>query len=181
MAASTRRVGILLEDQYEDLEFWYPRLRLEEENIDVLVIAPEKGKTYISKHGYPAKSEANAADVQSADLDGLVIPGGYAPDHMRRHESMVHLVKAAVESKKIVGAICHGGWMLASAEVLDGRTVTSYEAIRDDLRHAGANWVNGEVIVDGNLVTSRKPRDLPEFMRAFIEAMRASRTVRRSA
>lgn len=181
MAGTSKKVGILLEDQYEDLEFWYPRYRLEEEGVRVIVIAPEKGKTYHSKHGYPAKSDESAADVQAFDFDALIIPGGYAPDHMRRHESMVYLVKAAAEEGRVVAAICHGGWLLASAEVLEGRTVTSYEAIRDDMRHAGANWVDGEVVVDGNLITSRKPKDLPAFMRAILEAMRMARPAWRSA
>lgn len=181
MARIPKRAALLLENQYEDLEFWYPRFRLEEEGFEVVVIAPEKGKIYHSKHGYPARSDESAGEVQAVDFRIVIVPGGYAPDYMRRYESMVYLVKDAAERGRIVGAICHGGWMLASAEVAEGRTLTSHEAIRDDLRHAGANWVDGEVVVDGNIITSRKPRDLPAFMRAILEAERATRRVRRIA
>jgi protease I len=113
----------------------------------------------------------NADQVSAADFDGMVIPGGYAPDLMRRHPKMVQLVRDFNEAGKLVAAICHAGWMLASAEILQGKTVTSFFAIKDDLVHAGANWVDEEVVVDGNLVTSRKPDDLPAFMRAIIKAL----------
>jgi protease I len=109
--------------------------------------------------------------VTAADCDGLIIPGGYAPDHMRRHPAMVQLVKDCVEAGKVVAAICHAGWMLASAGVLKGRTVTAFFAIKDDLVHAGADFVDREVVVDGNIITSRTPDDLPPFMRAIIEKL----------
>jgi protease I len=110
--------------------------------------------------------------VSAADFDGIVIPGGYAPDIMRRYPKMVQLVRDFNEAGKVVAAICHAGWMLASAEILESRTVTSFFAIKDDLIHAGGNWVDQEVVIDGNLITSRTPDDLPAFMRAVIDALK---------
>ncbi|MFW6125160.1 MAG: type 1 glutamine amidotransferase domain-containing protein, partial [Pirellulales bacterium] len=156
---------------YQEMEVWYPYYRLREEGADVLLVGPEAGKTYPSKCGYPAVAERAAADVSADQFDCIVIPGGYAPDHMRRHPEMVQLVADAVSKGKVVAAICHAGWMLCSADVLAGRKVTSFFAIKDDMVHAGADWVDEEVVRDGNLVTSRMPDDLPAFLRATIEAI----------
>lgn len=164
-----RVFAVLVENQYEDQELWYPVRRLQEAGAKVLLVGPKAGQTYVSKHGYPAKSDRAAEDVTADDFDGLVIPGGYAPDHMRRHKAMVKLVADAVASGKPVASICHGGWMLASADVLKGRRVTSFFAIQDDLRNAGAEWVDKPVVCDGNLITSRRPDDLPQFMQAVLE------------
>jgi protease I len=109
--------------------------------------------------------------VSAEDFDGVVIPGGYAPDHLRRYPQMVQLVKDLFDGGKVVAAICHAGWLLASAKILPGRTVTSFFAIKDDMIHAGAHWVDEEVVTDGNLITSRTPDDLPAFMRAVIAAL----------
>jgi len=171
MNLTGKRVFILVETTYNDLEFWYPYYRLREEGAEVIVVGPVGGVVYHGKAGLPVKTDVGMADVSAVDCDGLIIPGGYAPDHMRRHPEMVKLVKECVESGKIVAAICHAGWMLASAEVLKGRTVTSFFAIKDDLVHAGAVYVDREVVVDGNIITSRKPDDLPVFMRTIIGAM----------
>jgi len=116
--------------------------------------------------------DAGSDDILSSEFDGLIIPGGYAPDHMRRYPAMVKLVKDLFEARKVIAAICHAGWMLASADILEGRTVTSFFAIKDDLTHAGAHWVDEEIVVDGNLITSRKPDDLPAFMKAVIDHLR---------
>jgi protease I len=137
----------------------------------VTLVGPEAGKTYGSKHGYPATTDRAAADVSAGEFDALVIPGGYAPDRMRRHPDMVQLVVDMVEADKPVAAICHGGWMLCSAGVLEGRRVTGFFAIKDDLINAGALWVDEEVVVDGNLITSRTPDDLPAFLRAIVESL----------
>ncbi|HKJ15326.1 MAG: type 1 glutamine amidotransferase [Desulfobulbaceae bacterium] len=171
MNLAGKKVFILVETIYNDLEFWYPYYRLKEAGAEVIVVGPMGGMVYNGKAGLPVKADAGMADVTAADCDGLIIPGGYAPDHMRRHPQMVQLVRDCVESGKIVAAICHAGWMLASADVLHGRTVTSFFAIRDDLVHAGATFVDQEVVVDGNIITSRTPDDLPPFMRAIISAL----------
>lgn len=171
MNLAGKKVFILVETIYNDLEFWYPYYRLKEAGAEVIVVGPMGGMVYNGKAGLPVKADAGMADVTAGDCDGLIIPGGYAPDHMRRHPQMVQLVRDCVESGKIVAAICHAGWMLASADVLHGRTVTSFFAIRDDLVHAGATFVDQEVAVDGNIITSRTPDDLPPFMRAIISAL----------
>ena len=165
------RVAVLVEDLYENLELWYPVLRLREEGAQVFVVGPKAGETYKSKEGYPAKADKSAEEISADEIDAVIVPGGYAPDRMRRHEAMVKLVREAAQKGKIVAAICHGGWMLAEADVVRGRTVTSFFAIKTDLINAGANWVDKEVVRDGNIITSRVPSDLPAFMRAIIEAL----------
>jgi protease I len=171
MRLKRARAIVLVEDQYEDLEAWYPILRLREEGAEVVTVGPRKDRTYTSKHGYPLRSDAAADETDARKFDALIIPGGYAPDLMRRNPDMVHLVSQAYDNDRIVGAICHAGWMLASAEILKGRKVAGSFAIKDDLVHAGATFVDQEVVVDGNLITSRNPNDLPAFMRAIIEKM----------
>ncbi|MFB3907541.1 MAG: type 1 glutamine amidotransferase domain-containing protein [Candidatus Eisenbacteria bacterium] len=173
MDLSGKRIGVLVEDLYQDLEVWYPVLRFREAGAQVRIIGPEK-KEYMSKHGYPVEADAEASDVRAEDLDALIIPGGYAPDRMRRHAPMVDLVRRCSELGKVLGVICHGGWMLASADVLAGRTVTGFFAIKDDLVHAGARYEDREVIRDGNLITSRKPEDLPAFCRTIVQALATS-------
>jgi protease I len=135
------------------------------------VVGSGSAGTYAGKSGTQAAPDAVADNVSASEFDGIIIPGGYAPDHMRRYPAMVKLVKELFEAQKVVAAICHAGWMLASAKILKGRTVTSVSAIKVDLIHAGANWVDEEVVIDGKLITSRKPDDLPAFMRAVIKAL----------
>jgi protease I len=171
MELSGRKIIIFVEKMYNDREFWYPYYRLKEAGAEVLVAGPVAGLTYTGAAGIPAKSDAAAAEISAGDFDGLVIPGGYAPDHMRRHPAMVGLVRDMVESGRVVAAICHAGWMLASAGILKGRTVTSFFAIKDDIIHAGANYVDQEVVIDGKLITSRTPDDLPAFAKAIIKAL----------
>ncbi len=166
-----KRVAILAETLYQDQELWYPLFRLQEAGAAVTVVGSGSAKTYTSKFGYPVTVDKNASDVKAADFDAVIIPGGYAPDHMRRYPEMVALVRETYEHGKIVAAICHGGWMLASADILKGKKVTAFFAIKDDLVHAGAEFVDQDVCVDGNIITSRKPEDLPAFLRAIIEAL----------
>lgn len=166
-----KQIAILAEDLYEDLELWYPLLRLREAGAKTVVVGPGPAKTHASKHGYEVPVDKVVKDVTAADFDAIVIPGGYAPDRMRRHPEMVALVRQAVQSKKVVAAICHAPWVLASADVLQGRTVTGFFSIKDDLVHAGAKFKDAEVVVDGNLITSRQPADLPVFCRAIIAAL----------
>jgi protease I len=171
MELQGKRIIILVEQMYNDLEFWYPYYRLKEAGAEVVVVGSGSSEEYTGKSGIPCKVDASAEQVSAADFDGIVIPGGYAPDHMRRYPSMVKLVKDLFEAGKVVAAICHAGWMLASADIVKDRTLTSFFAIKDDLVHAGANWIDQEVVVDGKLITSRKPDDLPAFMKAIIAAL----------
>lgn len=171
MELQGKRIIILVEQMYNDLEFWYPYYRLKEAGAEVVVVGSGSSEEYTGKSGIPCKADAGAEQVSAADFDGIVIPGGYAPDHMRRYPSMVKLVKDLFEAGKVVAAICHAGWMLASADIVKDRTLTSFFAIKDDLVHAGANWIDQEVVVDGKLITSRKPDDLPAFMKAIIAAL----------
>jgi protease I len=168
MELKGKRILILVETFYNEFEFWYPYYRLKEAGAHVTVVGSGSAETYKSKSGLPVKADITADKVAADDYDGVVIPGGYAPDHMRRYPAMVSLVKAFSDAEKMVAAICHAGWMLVSADIIRGRMVTSFFSIKDDLVNAGGNWVDKEVVVDGNLVTSRTPDDLPAFMRAII-------------
>jgi protease I len=173
MELAGKNVLILVEQMYNEFEFWYPYYRLKEAGAGVTVVGSGSARVYTSKNGLPVTADTTAESVAAAACDGVIIPGGYAPDIMRRHAAMVRLVKTCAEAGKLVAAICHAGWMLASAEIVAGRTVTSFFSIRDDLVHAGARWVDQEVVVDGNLVTSRTPEDLPAFMRAVIGVLKS--------
>ncbi len=170
MRLKERRIALFVADLYEDLEFWYPRIRMEEEGAHVVVVGPEE-KSYTGKHGLTAGAHRAIGAVDAQDFDALIIPGGYAPDQMRRSEEMVDFVRAMDEAGKPVAAICHAGWMLASAGILEGKRVTSFFSIKDDLVNAGARWVDEEVVVDGSLITSRDPGDLPVFCRTIIDAV----------
>jgi len=169
MLLKDRKVVILMETLYNDREFWYPYYRLQEEGAETWVVGPKAGGEYRGKDGIVARADLGMHEAKESDYDAIVIPGGYAPDHMRRHPAMVALVHDFYQAGKTVAAICHAGWMLASADILKGRKVTAFFAIKDDLVHAGAHYVDEEVVVDGNLVTSRSPADLPAFMREIIK------------
>lgn len=171
MKLGNKKIAVFVENQYQELEVWYPYLRLKEEGAQVFFVGPEKGKVYISKYGYPATAELGIQEVNAQDFDAVVVPGGYAPDYMRRNAQMVQFLRDMNKAGKPIAAICHAGWMLASAEIIAGKKVTSVSAIQDDMRHAGANWVDEEVVRDGNIITSRKPEDLPAFCRTLIEAL----------
>ena len=168
MELNGKKILILVETFYNEFEFWYPYYRLKEAGAEVIVVGSGSAEIYHSKSGLPAKADTTADAVSVEDFDGVVIPGGYAPDHMRRYPAMVNLVKGFDRAGKLVAAICHAGWMLVSADIVRGRKVTSYFSIKDDLVNAGGVWVDEEVVVDGRLVTSRTPDDLPAYMRAII-------------
>jgi protease I len=172
MELQGKKVIIFAEEMYNEFELWYPYYRLLEAGAEVALVGSGSAQVYKSKLGLPVSVQKSADQVDPKNFNGLIIPGGYAPDHMRRYPAMVGLVKEIFGAGKVVAAICHAGWMLASAEVVRGKKVTSFFAIKDDLIHAGAEWVDQEVVVDGNLITSRKPDDLPAFMRAVITALK---------
>lgn len=166
-----KRVAILVEADYQDMEVHYPRYRLIEEGAEVVVVGTGSASRYIGKYGYPVDVNLNAQNINPNGFHGVIIPGGWAPDKLRLCEAMLDFVRALNTANKTIGCICHGGWVLASAEVVKGRRLTSYAAIKDDLIHAGARWMDAEVVVDARLVTSRKPDDLPAFMREVIKAL----------
>ena len=163
-----KQAYILVEDLYEEMEFWYPYFRLKEAAFKVVVVAPEKGKTYVSKHGYPVVSEAAASEVDANAAAVLVVPGGYAPDKLRRYPDVLKLVKEAHGNGAVCATICHGAWVFISAGIIKGKRATCVPAIRDDLKNAGGIYVDEAAVVDGTMVTSRTPADLPEFMRTVI-------------
>jgi protease I len=175
MELQGKRAAVLVEQLYQEMEVWYPVYRLREAGCRVTLVGPEAGQTYPSKLGYPAKSDKAARDVSADDFDLLIIPGGYAPDHMRRCEAMIRLTSDMAEQGKVIAAICHGPWVLCSTQALKGKKATCFVAIKDDVINAGGKYVDAEVIRDGNLITSRKPDDLPAFLQAIIQAVRETK------
>ena len=173
MSLRGKRVAILVEDLYQDQEVWYPFYRLKEAGADAVFVGTGKAE-YKSKFGYPLTPHVAVESVSAREFDGVIVPGGYAPDILRRYPAVIRLVKDANQQGKLLGAICHAGWVLCSADVLRGKTATCFSAIKDDVVNAGATYVDREVVRDGNLITARKPDDLPAFMRAFIEALQGT-------
>jgi protease I len=171
MNLSGKRAVVLAENLYQDLELWYPLLRLRGTGMEVQVVGTGSASTYTGKHGYPVEADAAADKVKAKDIDAIVIPGGYAPDLLRRYPAVLKLVREAFEQGKVVAAICHAGWVLISAGVVKGRKLTSFSAIKDDLVNAGATWLDAEVVQDANLITSRQPSDLPAFTDAIIATL----------
>ncbi len=167
-----KSIALLVEDQYQVLEVWYPWLRLRENGIDVQFIGSGTKNVYGSKEGYPVKADKSIADVRADQFDGVIVPGGFAPDFMRRVPRMAQFVREIYDQNKIVAAICHGGWMLVSAGILKGKKATSFFAIKDDLIAAGAEWSDQEVVVDRNLITARKPEDLTAFTVEIIKQLK---------
>ncbi len=166
-----KKAAVLVEDMYQDLEVWYPYLRLKEAGLEVYAVGTGRSKTYKSKHGYEIREDLSIAEAAKRDFDAVVIPGGYAPDILRRYDGVNAFVRTLFEKGKVVASICHGGWVLVSAGILKGKTATSFFAIKDDLVNAGATFVDEEVVVDRNLITSRKPEDLPAFMREVLKQL----------
>jgi len=168
-----RRVLMFVGDDYEDLELWYPKLRLIEAGATVTVAGPKAETHYGGKHGYPCVSDTAIAQMDAGQFDGLVVPGGFMPDKLRRDAKVLELVRAFAGANKLVAAICHGGWIPISAGVYRGVKVTGSPGIKDDLVNAGAIWADAAVVIDRHFVSSRKPDDLPDFCRAAIEVLAA--------
>lgn len=179
MNLKNKKIVIFVEHHYQDLEVWVPYYRLKEEGAEVL-FAGTTATDYVGKYGYPVKAHLKAEGLKAKDFDAVIIPGGWAPDFLRRYEAVLKFVKEMDQSGKIVAAICHAGWVLASCGIAKGRTLTCFSAIKDDLIHAGAKYVDQEVAVDRNLITSRTPDDLPAFCREIIKALSPSHKTRPS-
>lgn len=171
MSLTGKRVAVLVEQKYEELELWYPYYRLKEAGAVPVLVGPSGGHTYPSKLGYPAVADVAAKDVSADDFAGVVIPGGFCPDYIRRSQDMLKLVRDAHAQGKPLAAICHGPWVLCSTTALRGRKATGFFAIKDDVVNAGGEWVDAEVVVDGHVITSRTPKDLPAFTAAFLKAI----------
>jgi deglycase len=171
MELKHKNVVIYVENDYQELEFWYPLLRMREAGATTIVVGPAAGQTYHSKLGYPVTTEASAESMDADEMDGLIIPGGYAPDHMRVNPPMVELVQTVFHQQKIVAAICHAAWVLISAGIVKDRQVTCYHTIKDDVINAGGRYVDQVVVQDDNLITARQPDDLPQFCQAIVTAL----------
>ena len=167
-----KKIAVLIEDKYQVLEVWYPYLRLREAGFETVLVGTGRKKEYQSKEGYPATEEIPVEEVRTSDFDGVVIPGGFAPDILRRYPKVNEFVANMNKEEKLVAAICHGGSVLVSANVLRGKNATCFFAIKDDIVNAGANFSDKEVVVDTNLITSRKPGDLPSFCREIIKFLK---------
>lgn len=172
MSLKNSRIAILVDQQYQEMEIWYPLYRFREEGARVVTVGATAGAVYPSKVGYPCKADVSWDEVSASDFDGVLAPGGFAPDFIRRHVNAINFVRDFNSQGKLVAAICHGPWVLCSADVLRGKRATSFFAIKDDVVNAGAIWEDSEVVRDGNLVTSRKPDDLPAFSLACIDVLR---------
>ena len=166
-----KTVAVLIEEQYHEIEAWVPYYRLKEAGARVFMVGREKGQVCHGKYGYPAVAETDYASLMSSALDAVIIPGGFAPDFMRRYPEPARLVAETFRAGKVVAAICHGAWILASAGILKDRGATCFYAIADDIKNAGAYYRDAEVVVDGNLITSRKPEDLPVFCGEIVKAL----------
>ena len=168
---ATKRFLMFVDNIYEDLELWYPKLRLIEAGASVTVAGPKAGQKYEGKNGYPCVSDAAISEVSAKDFDGLVVPGGFMPDKLRRDTKVLQLVRDFAAAKKLVAAICHGGWIAISAGVYRGVRVTGSPGIKDDLTNAGAIWEDAAVVIDRHFVSSRKPDDLPDFCRGILQVV----------
>ncbi len=168
---ATKKIAVMVDQMYQVLEVWYPYYRLLEAGMEVDFVAAEAKKEYPSKEAYPCVSDFAAADADPADYDCMIVPGGFAPDFMRRSSDVIKFANDMVNAGKIIAAICHGGWLLCSTNIYKGKKATCFMAIKDDIKNAGAEYIDAECVVDANLITSRKPDDLPAFCSAILKAL----------
>ena len=168
---AAKKVAIMVDEMYQVLEVWYPYYRLKEAGFEADFVAAEAEKEYHSKEGYPCISDVAAKEAKVGDYECMVVPGGFAPDFMRRREEVIKFANEMANVGKVIAAICHGGWLLCSTNIYKGKRATCFMAIRDDIKNAGAEYVDAECVVDGNLITSRKPDDLPAFCTAIMKAL----------
>ena len=171
MQLQGKKVIQFVSDDFEDLELWYPVLRLREEGAEVHIVGENADEEYIGKYGVPIVSDRAFKDIDPKEYDALLVPGGWSPDKLRRYEDVLKITRHMDQEKKPIGQICHAGWVLISAGILKGKKVTSTPGIKDDMTNAGATWVHEPVVVDGHLVSSRRPPDLPDYMREFIKVL----------
>lgn len=171
MRLKNKKIIALVDHDFEDLELWYPVLRLQEEGAMVDLVGEIAGKKYVGKYGVPANSDRSFSDVNVDKYDGILVPGGWAPDKLRRYPEVLTFIKHFDQMKKPIGQICHAGWVLISAGILDGVRVTSTPGIKDDMTNAGATWHDEPVVVDGHIISSRRPPDLPPYVKAFADKL----------
>ncbi len=169
---AAKKIAIMVDEMYQVLEVWYPYYRFVEAALEVNLVAAEAKKQYHSKEGYPCTSEIAAGQANAGDYDCMVVPGGFAPDFMRRDAGVIKFANDMVNAGKVIAAICHGGWLLCSTEAYRGKKATCFMAIKDDIMYAGADFIVGVCVVDVNLITARKPDDLPAFCAAILEALK---------
>lgn len=171
MRLEGKKVVAIVDNNFEDLELMYPVLRVREEGAEVHLAGPVANKTYHGLYGIPVTSDLAFEDMKASDYDAILVPGGWAPDQMRSDPHVLECVQAMDKDAKPIGQICHAGWVLISAGILKGKKVTSTSAIKDDMTNAGATWVDEPVVVDGHVISSRRPSDLPVYMKEFINAL----------
>ncbi|WLR52665.1 type 1 glutamine amidotransferase domain-containing protein [Bacillus tianshenii] len=174
MKLKGKKVIQIVSDDFEDLELWYPVLRLREEGAIVHIVGEKAKQQYKGKYGVPVTSDYAFEDIDPNDYDALLVPGGWSPDKLRRYKTVIEIVQSMDQARKPIGQICHAGWVLISANILHGRKVTSTPGIKDDMKNAGATWVDEPVVVDGQLVSSRRPPDLPDYLRELIDVIATS-------
>lgn len=171
MRLKDKKVITFVDNDYNDLELWYPIYRLQEEGATVHIVGAKADETYKGQAGLPAKTDYAYADINPSDYDGLLVPGGWAPDRIRRYQEALDIVRTLDKDEKPIGQICHAGWVLASADVVKGKKVTSTPAIQDDMKNAGADWVDEVTVVDGHIVSSRSPADMPVYVKAYADKL----------
>ena len=171
MKLSGKKIIQIVSNDFEDLELWYPVLRLREEGATVDIVGEKAQEKYIGKYGVPIMSDFAFKDINPDDYDALLVPGGWSPDLLRRFDEVLNMVQVMDKQQKPIGQICHAGWVLISAKILQGKKVTSTPGIKDDMINAGATWVDEPVVVDGHIISSRRPPDLPDYMREFINVL----------
>lgn len=171
MRLQNKKVIALVDHDFEDLEHWYPVYRLQEEGAVIELAGPEANQIYYGKYGVPTTTDAAFSDVDSNNFDAILVPGGWAPDKLRRYPEVLTLVQEMNEAEKPIGQICHAGWVLISAGILEGKKVTSTPGIKDDMTNAGATWIDEPVVIDRHLVSSRRPPDLPDYAKTFADVL----------